>query len=223
MAPAKKNSRPPTPKRDPQKTRATILKCATRAFARSGFEGASLSEILERAKLNKRMVYHYYGSKEGLYRAVHIHQWQNLAEWFAQELIPSPEPSVPLGLGEEALMKAIEIFHDFASTHQEFLRLLMWDALEGGKVSRSIWTDIRGPLYWRMEALVQAAQKEGVIPKDLQASHFVMSFMGAILFYFSGADSLVDVFQKEPLSEAALKERKVQIVTLFRHILAKKS
>lgn len=210
-------------KRDPQKTRATILKCATRAFARSGFEGASLSEILEKAHLNKRMVYHYYGSKEGLYRAVHIHQWQSLAEWFAQELTPTATMNAAQPMSEAVLVKAIEIFHEFASSHQEFLRLLLWDALEGGKVSRSIWKDIRGPLYWRMEALVQAAQDTGVVPKDLQASHFVMSFMGAILFYFAGAHSLVDVFQQEPLSESALQERKAQIVALFRHVLRSKS
>lgn len=210
-------------RRDPQKTRQTILKCATRAFARSGYEGASLSDILTKAKVNKRMVYHYYGNKQGLYRAVHIHQWQNLAEWFAQELTPEAALSAGEPLSEAVLMRAIEIFHDFASTHQVFVRLLLWDALEGGKVSRSIWKDIRGPLYWQMEALVKEAQSKGVMPADLEASHFVMSFMGAILFYFANADSLVDVFQKEPLSEGALEERKRQILLLFRHLLRKKS
>lgn len=215
----KTNNNRAVTKRDPQKTRANILKRATKAFARSGFEGTSLSEILEKAKVNKRMVYHYYGSKEGLYRAVHIHQWQHLAEWFAQELIPTRPEQVAQGVSKELLLKAVEIFHEFAASHQDFLRLLLWDALEGGKVSRSIWDDIRGPLYWRMEELVREAEKKGLVPKDLKPSHFVVSFMGAILFYFTAAHSNADIFGGDPLRPNMVQERKNQILALFGKVL----
>jgi len=205
-------------KRDPQRTRAKILTCATRAFARSGFQGTSLNEILEKAKVNKRMVYHYYGSKEGLYRAVHIHQWQVLAEWFAQELVSAGGPQLATGGSQGLLLKAVEIFHDFCATHQDFIRLLMWDGLEGGKISRSIWSEIRGPLYFRMEELVINAQAQGLIPKNLKPDHFVVSFMGAISFYFGYAHSLGDIFQKDPLKVAAVEERKQQTLALFKKI-----
>ena len=220
MSKKKANNNRAVTKRDPKKTRANILKWATKAFARSGFQGTSLSEILEKAKVNKRMVYHYYGSKEGLYRAVHIHQWQQLAEWFAQELIPTRPEQVAEGVTKDLLLKAVGIFHEFAASHQVFLRLLLWDALEGGKVSRSIWDDIRGPLYWRMEELVGEAQKLGLVPEDLKPSHFVVSFMGAILFYFTAAHSNADIFGDDPLRPKMVEERKAQTLALFSKVLS---
>lgn len=210
----------PNPKRDPKKTRSKLLKCATRVFAEHGFEGASLSDILKKAGVTKRMVYHYYGSKEGLYRAVHIHQWQVLAEWFAEELIPTEMPAQQDRPTQTLLLKAVEIFHDFSATHQDFLKLLLWDGLEGGKVSRSIWKEIRGPLYWRMEELVKAGQAQGVIPKDLIPSHFIVSFMGIVLFYFTGANTLVDIFGKDPLDKKAVAERKKQTLALFQKMFS---
>lgn len=222
MSPTPKKSTSPA-KRDPEKTRARLLKCATRVFAKQGFQGGSLSEILKKSGVTKRMVYHYYGNKEGLYRAVHIHQWQVLAEWFAQELIPTEMPSQQKHPTQALLLKAVEIFHDFSATHQDFLKLLLWDGLEGGKVSRSIWQETRGPLYWRMEELVKAGQAQGVIPKELMPSHFIVSFMGMVLFYFTGANTLIDIFGQDPLSEDAVSERKKQTIALFQKMLAMKS
>ena len=57
--------------RDPEKTQATILEQAVQCFARAGFHGVGLNEICEKAGVNKRMIYHYFKDKEGLYRAAH--------------------------------------------------------------------------------------------------------------------------------------------------------
>ena len=43
---------------------------AKREFARLGFGGARIDTIAERAKANKRMIYHYFDSKEALFTAV---------------------------------------------------------------------------------------------------------------------------------------------------------
>ena len=47
-----------------------ILKAAEQVFAETGFEGASMSEIAERARLPKANLHYYFGTKEALYRAV---------------------------------------------------------------------------------------------------------------------------------------------------------
>ena len=49
---------------------ARILKAAERVFAETGFEGASMAEIAERARLPKANLHYYFGTKEALYRAV---------------------------------------------------------------------------------------------------------------------------------------------------------
>ncbi|KAB2839043.1 helix-turn-helix domain-containing protein, partial [bacterium] len=94
--------------------------------------------------------------------------------------------------------------------------------LEGGGVSRSIWKDIRGPIYHRMEALVQAAQAAGLMTTELKPDHLIVTFMGAISFYFAYANSLEDIFQRPPLSPEMLAERKEQVMKIF-HLALRKS
>src|SRR5882757_11434054 len=56
--------------RDPERTRAAILDAATQEFTANGLNGARVDAIAQRARVNKRMIYHYFGGKDGLYLAV---------------------------------------------------------------------------------------------------------------------------------------------------------
>ncbi|HMQ57050.1 MAG TPA: TetR/AcrR family transcriptional regulator [Rhizobiaceae bacterium] len=56
--------------RDADATQKRILAAAKKEFARSGLGGARVDVIAERAKANKRMIYHYFNSKEELFRRV---------------------------------------------------------------------------------------------------------------------------------------------------------
>ena len=60
----------PIRRRNSAATRARIMAVATREFANKGYEGAGTDEIADRASINKRMIYHYFSSKEQLYLAV---------------------------------------------------------------------------------------------------------------------------------------------------------
>ena len=64
--------------RDPQRTRASSIKIATAEFAEFGLAGARVDQIARRAKANKRMIYHYFGDKEGLYQAVLLSYYEKL-------------------------------------------------------------------------------------------------------------------------------------------------
>lgn len=57
-------------KRDAEATKSRILAAAKTEFARLGLGGARVDEIAERAKTNKRMIYHYFGGKEDLFQVV---------------------------------------------------------------------------------------------------------------------------------------------------------
>jgi AcrR family transcriptional regulator len=46
---------------------ADILEVATREFAEKGLAGARIDDIAEAMRTSKRMIYYYFGSKEGLY------------------------------------------------------------------------------------------------------------------------------------------------------------
>lgn len=51
-------------------TRRRILEAALEIFAAEGYEGASTRQLAERAGVNLPAIQYYFGSKEGLYRAV---------------------------------------------------------------------------------------------------------------------------------------------------------
>ena len=55
---------------DPDGTRRNIIEVATEEFADKGFSGARVDDIAARTKTSKRMIYYYFGGKEGLYIAV---------------------------------------------------------------------------------------------------------------------------------------------------------
>ena len=54
-------------RRDAERSRRRLLAGALDEFAAKGFAGARMQDIADRAGLNKQLIHHYFGSKEGLY------------------------------------------------------------------------------------------------------------------------------------------------------------
>ncbi len=57
-------------KRDPGATRRALLEAAAVLFAEHGFEGVSVEDVADRARVNKALVSYHFGGKRGLYVAV---------------------------------------------------------------------------------------------------------------------------------------------------------
>ncbi len=204
--------------RNPEKTRARILKAATRLFTKSGYQGTSLSEIVKATGINKRMIYHYFGDKRGLYRAVFVQEWAELKVWFDRAVQDHVHET---GNFRELMVKLVEVFFDFLSEHQYFTRLMMWDGLEGGDVSNATWKEIRGPLFVQAEFIIHEAQKEGLLDPDFDPGHLIISFLAMTTYYFAYAPSLADIIRKDPLAPATLRERKKQTTLLLEAIFRK--
>lgn len=92
-----------------EETRGRILETALELFAASGFEGASTRTIAERANVNLPAIQYYFGSKEGLYRAV--------VEQFSQEMRAGVGPvaeriRAELDSGQPSRRKLIDLLCD---------------------------------------------------------------------------------------------------------------
>src|ERR1041384_2171995 len=103
--------------RDAAATRQDILAAALVEFSRKGLGGARADAVALRAKANKRMIYHYFGSKEKLFTAV-------LEEAYGH--IRSAELELPLAElePEEALERLIRFTWDYYLAHPEFISLV---------------------------------------------------------------------------------------------------
>src|SRR2546430_11622753 len=77
--------------RDPERTRERILAAALGEFSTKGFAGARVAVIARRARINKRILYHYFGDKAGVFPEVLRRKMNQRAAWAA----PAPDGSAP--------------------------------------------------------------------------------------------------------------------------------
>lgn len=208
------NDPAPPRKRDPERTRARILESATEVFAQRGFVGTTLAHLVDACGVNRRMIYHYFGDKRGLYRAIFVAQWQELSAALIASLAPTSTDS-----GTGVLAIPIAAFFDFLVEHRPFVRLMMWEGLEGGEISRDIWDEVRGPVFHGMAAVIRQAQADERMDPKLDPAHLVISLMGAVTFYFAYAPTLEQVFEADPLSDASLAEHRAHFVRLVMGLL----
>ena len=80
--------------RNPGRSRERILSAALKEFSAKGFAGARVDAIARRANINKRMLYHYFGDKEGLFKAVLSRKISERQAW-AEALSGEPEETLP--------------------------------------------------------------------------------------------------------------------------------
>src|SRR3972149_6809419 len=67
--------------RHPERTRDRILASALREFSDKGFAGARVDRIARRARINKRMLYHYFGNKAHLFREILARKVREGSAW----------------------------------------------------------------------------------------------------------------------------------------------
>ncbi|GAB5100543.1 TetR family transcriptional regulator [Caballeronia sp. HLA56] len=113
-------------KYDPEETKRNILDIATQEFSAMGLTGARVDAIAERTNTTKRMLYYYFGSKDGLYEAV-LEQVYGDIRALEQELrLEELDP-------EEAMREFIGFTFDYHDKHRDFVRLVTIENVHGAK------------------------------------------------------------------------------------------
>jgi AcrR family transcriptional regulator len=112
--PRRANIRPDEPGRD------KILDAARAMFGDRGFDATSIAEIGVGAGISKSVLYHYFGSKAGLYQALLEHDGQALIEAVAAA-VPAPEVDAP------RLRPGVDAFLKFLSEHPDTWKLMTRD------------------------------------------------------------------------------------------------
>ena len=116
-------------KLDPERTRQEILRVARAEFAEHGFSGARVDRIGERTATAKRMIYYYFGNKEGLYLAV-------LEDVYAG--IRSTEATLDLDdlPADEAMGRLIDFTFDYERANVDFVRIIASENMNGARFLR---------------------------------------------------------------------------------------
>ena len=188
--------------RDPERTRARILDAATQEFARYGLGGARVDRIAERAGANKRMLYYYFGDKDGLFLAA-------LEERYAH--IRNAERSLELEQSDPrtALRRLVEFTWNYYLEHPEFLTLLNSENLHKGRHVRNSKRvrDLHSPFVETLGTVLRRGEKAGVFRPGIDPVQLYISIAGEGYFYLSNRYTLSRIFGRDLMSPRNLAAR----------------
>jgi AcrR family transcriptional regulator len=114
---------------DPARTMAEILAVATHEFADKGLTGARIDAIAAATRTSKRMIYYYFGSKDGLYLAVLEEAYRRMR---AIESNLHLDDLAPV----DALKRLVEFTYDHHRDNEDFIRLVMNENIQRGDYLR---------------------------------------------------------------------------------------
>jgi AcrR family transcriptional regulator len=151
-------------KQNPQAVQADILRAARAEFAKHGLAGARIQVISEQTQTSKRMIFYYFGDKEGLYRAVLEQAYQKVRQ-AESELNLDGLPPV------EALTKLVEFTFDHHRAHEDFIRLVMIENIHGGThmAQSETLSATNTPAIEQITRICEAGKAAGVFRPDASA------------------------------------------------------
>jgi len=153
--------------RDPKATRDRILSAALAEFSAEGFAGARVARIARRARVNKRMLYHYFGNKEHLFREIFDRKLRERAGWVTE---------APADLGA-----SLGYWFQLACEDSDWIRLIQWEALGTGE-GRVVREEERQVSLQRALGDLRDRQRRGLLPSDLDPAHLLLAIMGLISY-----------------------------------------
>jgi AcrR family transcriptional regulator len=180
-------------------TREGILKAATQVFAKHGFDGGRVEQISSAAGSYDRMIYYYFGSKEGLFIAVieELYRRFNEAESALQLDVEHPVP---------ALTAVIRFIWTYYQKHPEFITLLNTENLHRGRhISQSRRArEYSSPAVGILQTVLQAGARQGVFRDDVAARDVYLMIASMGYFYLSNRYTL-SAFLGEPMDTQPAK------------------
>jgi AcrR family transcriptional regulator len=168
-----------------QATRQAILLAATQVFAEQGFGGGRIEQISKAARSNDRMIYYYFGNKEGLFMAVLEDTYRRFNDAESALVLDTRQP-------EAALTAVIRFVWSYYRQHPEFITLLNAENLLGGRhIARS--PQVRAyssPVIAITDTVLRSGAALGVFRADLSARDVYLMIAAMAYFYLGNRHTL---------------------------------
>lgn len=199
----------PRRERNSAATKLRLLDAAEHEFAARGFTGVRLRDIADAAGVQPALIHHYFGDKQGLYRAV-----------LDRVLLPtSTESWTLLGSGRDLsdLLGAFaEMLLRFHATHHNLLAILRHEAVAGSEVLSEITRERTLPVITAMRGVILEAQTRGQIRADIAPEEIIVAGMSMVAYPFLEAQMLGIVMPSVIVSDDdALLRRKKAILAIL--------
>ena len=183
--------------------RLQIVQVAMRLFSERGFRGTTTKEIAQAAGVSEAIIFRHFATKEELYTA--IIDYKGCAGLGASPVAPESERPVVEqvchsvaaameGADDRAVFEGVAL--SMLEHHQadpEFLRLLMYLALENHSLAQVFWDKNVRVLYEFLGGYIRRRQRDGAF-RDVEPYAAVRVFVGSIIHH-----SLVNLlWDKDP-------------------------
>jgi TetR/AcrR family transcriptional regulator len=194
--------------RNAERSREAILDAAERLFAERGYQGTSLQDIGDAAGVSRGTPSYFFGSKEGVYRAVLERIYRSVGELVRHQ----QEQALVVRAGpDEVIAREIAGYIGFLADRPNFVRLLQWEALSGGA--------LLGDLTARLDAL---RESERVIDEEaarggfrpVASRHLMLNIIALCWFPFAQQDSLMRVMGLDAYDLAFIESHKEAVADL---------
>jgi TetR/AcrR family transcriptional regulator len=196
----------------PASTKEQILEVARHRFAEHGYAGTSLTEIAEEVGIRRPSLLYHFPSKEALYRAVVL---ESFSDWVALVEDATEGPRVGWPQVERVVRAAFRFFEE----RPDFVRLVRWEALEGGPILRQELAVLLRPLFERGAAFLEREMDAGRL-RQYDARQLLLTGYGAVLSYLSDAHLMTGLLDTDPLSPDALAARREHVIDVLRTAVA---
>lgn len=188
---------------DPHGVQQRLIAAATAEFVAQGYHGASVSRIIDRARCNVRMIYHYFGNKDGLYRACLERIYGDLREAEAQATFWDASPA-------EAIADLTRFTFDYMIAHPEFQGMMrIENMVEGQNVRAMVQINRRaGDLFARIDALLAHGVAAGDFAHHPDAGELYLTILGLATIHTSNRYTMGVVMGQDLASPAFLEKRR---------------
>lgn len=197
-------------KQNPERVKRDILNAAMAEFARSGLSGAKIDDISAKTDTSKRMIYYYFGDKEGLYaRALEA----------AYAKVRDGEKNLDLDAlpPREALERLVAFTFDHHRRNPDFIRMVMIENVHHADYLRQ--SDVIGALnagaISRLENLIARGEASGDFRPGVDATELHWQISALSVFNVSNKPTFSALFGKSIYTrdgQNRLRDRAVAMV-----------
>jgi len=201
--------------RAPERTRAAILAAAKDEFCRFGLPGARIERISRKSRTNTRMIYHYFGNKEGLYLAVLESVYGEIRRQEGQLDLSGAGPV-------EGMRRLILFTFDFFAARRDFIALISNENILRARYLRRLPSiqAMTVPLVGAIRDLLERGHAAGEFRGGVDPVQLYVSIVAQSQLHISNRFTLSVLFD-EDLSDADwLAARRAHVLDMILSYLA---
>lgn len=181
--------------RDAERTRSELLEVATEIFSEQGYSGARVDEIAERTRTTKRMIYYYFGGKEGLFLAVLEAAYRRIRELEQSLHAGDLEPV-------DAIRRIAELTFDHHVNHPDFIRLVSVENIHRGRHLEKVESlrELGAPAATVLDEVLARGRASGELRADVDAIDVHMMISAYCVFQVANSATFGFLFGRDMLA-----------------------